>query len=468
MKHILLFMLLAFFSLSSIAQEKAADATETTKKEETLKKEKPTKEQKAAEKAAAEKKKALEKEAAAKKKEAEKKAKTAVEKKIEPAKKEADTKQGKSKKEEATTTNAKVEQKVESKSKGPKEKVPYRFMFNLHGGIGLMNYFGDLRDNQGTTVNRVGSRAGYNFGIGGNLTNWLDLNVDVLMATTTWSQNVSRSAQEGVVPQNFEAEVFTVGASLTYNFKNFIRNPQSITPFISVGVSYSDYNVFSDLSRTDNNGNTVTYNYWDDGLIYGVDQLSPQSEGRNPIERDFEYETRLTKFPITAVSIPVGIGFDFNASRKFAVRLGSYYYFTTTDNIDNVTGNGKGFKGFLANDGFLYTSLSVYFKFDPFKKKAKEIDVPGAQYAGMGEIEDEDSDGDGVTDFFDRCAGTPKGLTVDDKGCPADDDNDGIPNYRDKELKTAPGRIVDPNGVAISYKEIYKTYGKDTISILRS
>jgi len=421
MKHLLLFILISLLSSPSFSQDKETETEKTTQE-----------------------------------------VKTEGEKKTE--------KKSKKKKKEKTVTNAKIEGEIEGKGKPPREKVPYRFMFNLHGGIGLMNYFGDLRDKQSTTVNRVGSRAGYNFGIGANLTNWLDFNVDVLMASTQWNQNQSRSAQEGVVPRNFEAEIFTVGASLTYNFKNFIRNPQSITPFISIGISYSDYNVFTDLSRVDADGNTVTYNYWDNGLIYTVDQLSPDAPRQEPIQRDFEYETRLTEFPITAITIPIGAGFEFNASRKFAIKFGSYYYFTTTDNMDNVQGNAKGYNGLLGNDGFLYTSMSVFFKFDPFKKKAKKIDMPGQLYAGLGDIEEEDSDGDGVSDFFDKCGATPKGIEVNAKGCPADDDNDGIPNYRDKQLGTAPGRIVDPNGVAISYKEIYKSLeaGNGKKSLLRS
>jgi len=127
-----------------------------------------------------------------------------------------------------------------------------------------------------------------------------------------------------------------------------------------------------------------------------------------------------------------------------------------------------GDKGFLSNDGFLYSSLSVYFKFDPFKKKPKKVEIPDGLYSGFEDLEAEDSDHDGVTDFFDRCGGTPKGLTVDANGCPADDDNDGIPNYRDKELKTPSGRVVAPNGVAISYKEIYENYGDGEVSLLRS
>lgn len=387
-------------------------------------------------------------------------AQTTPEQNVEEPKKEKKEKKEKKAAEVKTETVAaspaeapKEEQKIASQSKGPKPKVPYHFMANVHGGIGLMNYLGDVRDRSNTTVHRVGNRAGYNFGIGGNVTNYLEVNVDVLMGKLNGNENNYGEHR------NFEAKVFTAGASLTYNFKNFIRDPKGITPFISVGVSYSDYNLYADLQDGDGN----VYYYWDDGLIRNVDQSSPATDDIKIIERDYKYETRLNEFPITAVAIPIGAGIDFNASRKFAVRLGAHYYFTTSDKIDNYANTG----GLLQNDGFFYTSMSVYYRFDPFKKKAPKVETDGELYSGLGEIEEADSDGDGVSDFFDRCAATPKGLPVDANGCPADDDKDGIPNYKDKQLNTPSGSVVDPNGVAISYEDIYKTYGTDTVTLAR-
>ncbi len=363
----------------------------------------------------------------------------------------------------------KEEKKIEAKEgKKAKTKVPYRFMGNIHGGIGLMNYFGDLRDKQGTTVHRIGARAGYNFGIGANVTNYLEVNANVIMGSLSWNQNQAKHE----IPKNFESKVFTVGANLVYNFKNVIHDPIGITPFISVGVSYSDFKVYTDVQLEDG----TPYYYYSDGTIRGVPESAPGDGPRDIITRDYEYETPYTSSPITAVSIPVGGGLDFNANRYLAIRLGAQYYFTTTDGIDGNnspdsfapdkkedTGNPL-----VDSDGFLYTSLSLIFRFDPFKKKAPSIDEPGEQYAGLGSITEEDSDGDGVTDFADRCEGTPKGLVVDEHGCPGDADKDGIPDYRDKEKNTTAGRIVDPNGVAISYKEIYKTFGADTASLKRS
>lgn len=59
-----------------------------------------------------------------------------------------------------------------------------------------------------------------------------------------------------------------------------------------------------------------------------------------------------------------------------------------------------------------------------------------------------DSDGDGVTDQFDKCPGTPAGVAVDTHGCPLDTDGDGVPDDRDKQLITPTEcQPVDADGV---------------------
>ena len=60
-----------------------------------------------------------------------------------------------------------------------------------------------------------------------------------------------------------------------------------------------------------------------------------------------------------------------------------------------------------------------------------------------------DSDGDGVPDSRDRCPNTPKGVQVDEHGCPLDSDGDGVPDYLDKCPGTPKGAKVDKNGCEI-------------------
>lgn len=67
----------------------------------------------------------------------------------------------------------------------------------------------------------------------------------------------------------------------------------------------------------------------------------------------------------------------------------------------------------------------------PFRKHAEE---PG------------DADGDGVVDGVDMCPGTPKGATVDARGCPADEDGDGVYDGIDKCPGTPKGATVNAKG----------------------
>ena len=43
-----------------------------------------------------------------------------------------------------------------------------------------------------------------------------------------------------------------------------------------------------------------------------------------------------------------------------------------------------------------------------------------------------DKDKDGVWDKIDMCPGTPRGVAVDERGCPLDEDKDGVPDYLDR------------------------------------
>ena len=60
-----------------------------------------------------------------------------------------------------------------------------------------------------------------------------------------------------------------------------------------------------------------------------------------------------------------------------------------------------------------------------------------------------DSDGDGVCDGVDKCADTPKGATVDASGCPSDSDGDGVLDGIDQCPGTPKGCTVDAKGCPI-------------------
>lgn len=47
-----------------------------------------------------------------------------------------------------------------------------------------------------------------------------------------------------------------------------------------------------------------------------------------------------------------------------------------------------------------------------------------------------DSDGDGISNCFDKCPNTTNGISVDTHGCPRDTDGDGVADYKDEQLIT--------------------------------
>src|SRR5439155_1762748 len=62
-----------------------------------------------------------------------------------------------------------------------------------------------------------------------------------------------------------------------------------------------------------------------------------------------------------------------------------------------------------------------------------------------------DTDGDKVFDGIDRCPDTAPGTPVDATGCPLDSDRDGVPDNLDKCPNTPPGIQVDANGCPIEH-----------------
>ncbi len=67
-------------------------------------------------------------------------------------------------------------------------------------------------------------------------------------------------------------------------------------------------------------------------------------------------------------------------------------------------------------------------------------------FGGVGAASDPDSDGDGVPDSRDECPNTPRGCTVDVRGCPIDSDGDGVCDGVDKCPNTPTGAHVDARG----------------------
>ncbi|WP_316846617.1 OmpA family protein [Pedobacter psychrodurus] len=133
--------------------------------------------------------------------------------------------------------------------------------------------------------------------------------------------------------------------------------------------------------------------------------------------------------------IPVGAGVKFKVSERVNFNLGYTMNFVDADNLDGVYAKGQ------TKDKFSYGYAGLEFSLGSSAKPSLEWTNPLATMydelkdptlrqevealknrvsAVEKSVEDlkKDTDGDGVSDQFDKCPGTPAGTAVDGSGCP--------------------------------------------------
>ncbi|MBX7181217.1 MAG: hypothetical protein K1X82_03815 [Bacteroidia bacterium] len=364
----------------------------------------------------------------------------------------------------------KTEQKV--KDKPFKEKkvrtkngnlvTKYEFRPRVFLGGGLMKSFGEVVDLQEPGVHWLGNRYAFDAGISLNLSNSFDLNLGYMRGQLSGNEN------KGGLHRNFQSKFQNIQLSFTYNFRGLFGKPTAFYPYLLVGGSFMQYDVYQDLKGADG----FRYYYWSNGEIYNTPE--GQAAARNPYVRDFVYETKAYGKTQATFAIPLGMGIGFNISKKITLKVGSQYYLTFTDNLDGdnvnvdqtyVTNSGLSERK-KGKDGYLYTYANISYNFFPLRDKPKIGEAPAVYFADFGFMNSEDADQDGVIDLYDKCLGTPKLIAVDAYGCPLDDDQDGIPNYLDKETNTGKNQVTDISGKAIDQSKISLS-AKDTTSYLR-
>lgn len=315
-------------------------------------------------------------------------------------------------------------------------------------GVGMLSFHGDLYAHHYQAP--WTAKIGYDLNISQRLYKSLQLNFNVLfgkLGANEWLNNRQ---------ENFQSEIRAGGLSLLYDFGNFIGDEYRIRPWVSAGV-----NSFEFLSKTDlydKSGNK--YYYWSDGSIKNMDQSDPNAANAVNLYRDYYYETDIRernkdgfgKYQERAWAFPVGAGALMKVTDRFDFKIGAQYYFTTTDYIDGITKNSLGTRsGTHQKDNFVYTSFAIQYDL-VFKKKAKGDTLPDNYFDNIDwlAIDNGDYDEDGIKDWDDKCHGTPKGVKVDEFGCPFDDDKDGVANHADDELGSPAGSEVNMHGVALT------------------
>lgn len=138
---------------------------------------------------------------------------------------------------------------------------------------------------------------------------------------------------------------------------------------------------------------------------------------------------------IKASYIPVGAGVKFKVSDRVSFNLAYTMNYVDADQVDGLYANGT------TKDKFSYTSAGLEFSlgskakpnldwvnpvalmYDELKDPTlrQEVEALKNRVSNVEKsVEDlkKDTDGDGVADQFDKCAGTPAGTKVDGSGCP--------------------------------------------------
>ena len=134
--------------------------------------------------------------------------------------------------------------------------------------------------------------------------------------------------------------------------------------------------------------------------------------------------------------IPVGVGANFKLGEVVALNLGYDANFLDADNLDGTWVNGAsnkdkwsyayaGLEFTLGNKAkpSLQWSNPVALMYDELKDPTLRQEVEALKnrvntLEGTVNQLSADADGDGVSDRFDKCPGTPAGTVVDGAGCP--------------------------------------------------
>lgn len=273
---------------------------------------------------------------------------------------------------------------------------------------------------------------------------------------------------------NFLSSITTEGLNIRYHFSK--DKERTLIPYISVGIEVLSYTSKSDLLDADGN----KYYFWNDGSIRSMDQSSPNAAtDAVKLTRDYVYETNLrnanidnrSSYPTSALSFPIGAGLKFRLSDRFHIRVSAIYHLTNSDLIDGIDETGAGERqGESGNDKFIFTSASLHFDLSA-KKNPDPKTKSGAKgdknyWTGKSDLENQDTDKDGVNDLLDECAGTETGMKVNERGCPLDTDLDGIPDYRDKEINSAHGVMVNEDGITLTDKLMEEIFTRDSLNEL--
>lgn len=158
--------------------------------------------------------------------------------------------------------------------------------------------------------------------------------------------------------------------------------------------------------------------------------------------------------------ITAGLGVQFKLGDRVSLQIEDKVSYNGSDAFDAVSKDPFKGAGLSPNPDLInYASIGVGINLGNKKRSVLPLwwvnpmdhiynEISDPRHMNLPDPVLPDSDGDGVTDQFDKCPDTPSGVAVDAHGCPLDTDGDGVPDYKDKQLITPTEcQPVDADGV---------------------
>jgi OmpA-OmpF porin, OOP family len=284
---------------------------------------------------------------------------------------------------------------------------------------GILSFSNVLQKNANLDFTSPGSKIGYDVYVKKQLFPILGIQADLLAGSLT-AANSQQTTYGDPNYLNVNTKL-QYAASINFIFSfaslNWHYNTLGVQPFLGVGFGLMNYHP----------------------KLYGIDAA----------DTGFIHTDAGTA---TSAYIPAQIGLKLNVSRSVNIDLAYQVNFVMSDKVDgNVYGS--------SNDKFSYVNLGLEFalgkrsksqlatygtvpmryahlpakKDKPKPNKVAANKVPVADTIKTARVETPpnhnelnkrlqalsmDSDSDGVADYFDKCPNTPKGVVVDDSGCP--------------------------------------------------
>lgn len=373
-----------------------------------------------------------------------------------------------------------------------------RSMWELGFAVGTYNYSSDVASEFFWHKGGYAASAHVRKAIGYTLSWRLDYNYGV-------AKGLNFQPSSGYALNTPVADAYPSGAPIFYNYKSeshqlnldmivslgnilFHKSRAKIDPYIFGGIAGNAYQTWLNLFDEQNGGlnyeakyNTLIANYpggikYDDrrtvkrslrDLLDDTYETSAQSDAENKggTRRPGIFKSKKLTFATS-----FGLGVQFRLSNRVNLALEDRITFFPTTNEDvldgqkwdentvKVAGTQVGVPS-QNKDGINYLSLGLNFNLgsssrnveplywlNPLDHAYSELSSPRQMILPDATLAD--ADGDGITDQFDRCPGTPAGVAVDSHGCPLDTDGDGVPDDRDKELITPTYcQPVDADGI---------------------